>query len=135
MQNSRTPIIRIKNLTTSFYVDGKWESAIRDVNLDVFPNSTIALVGESGSGKSVTSLSITKLLPPETSKIESGEIYFKEEILLNNLPEKTLRKYRTNKIAMIFQDPMSSLNPVERCGKQVMVESDLQSLALDVQKI
>jgi peptide/nickel transport system ATP-binding protein len=90
----------------------------------VSAGEVVALVGESGSGKSVTSLSILQLLPPHTARYEEGAIYFSEGsrpvLNLLTLPEKELQKIRGHHIAMIFQEPMTSLNPVMTCGRQVM---------------
>ena len=119
MQNEVIPIIEVDSLTTSFFTNGEWVPAIINIGFSIQKSETVALVGESGSGKSVSSLSITRLLPAKTSRFDSGEIKFNRTISLTNLSEKEFRGYRTNKISMIFQDPMSSLNPVQRCGNQV----------------
>lgn len=119
MQNEVIPIIEVDSLTTSFFTNGEWVPAIINIGFSIHKSETVALVGESGSGKSVSSLSITRLLPAKTSRFDSGEIKFNRTISLTNLSEKEFRGYRTNKISMIFQDPMSSLNPVQRCGNQV----------------
>ena len=112
-------LLEINELCTEFLSDGKWNKAIEHVSLNVEAGKTLAIVGESGSGKSVTSLSITQLLPKTKSKISNGEILFEGEIDLTQLTEKEIRSYRSKKIALIFQEPMTSLNPVQRCGKQV----------------
>ncbi|MEM7162335.1 MAG: ABC transporter ATP-binding protein [Bacteroidota bacterium] len=111
-------LLTIRSLSTSFREDGEWKKAIEDINLELKSRETHAIVGESGSGKSVTSLSVTRLLPKGNSKIEEGELIF-NEINLREISEKEMRNLRGQKIAMIFQEPMTSLNPVEKCGKQV----------------
>ncbi|MDQ6764296.1 MAG: ABC transporter ATP-binding protein [Bacteroidota bacterium] len=99
-------------------------SAIQNISFKINKGETVAIVGESGSGKTVTSLSILKLLPVPPALYKSGEIFFSEDginkINLLGLPDKDLREVRGNKISMIFQEPMTSLNPVRTCGFQVM---------------
>ncbi|MCJ8518600.1 peptide/nickel transport system ATP-binding protein [Pseudorhizobium tarimense] len=111
------PVLSVENLTTSFLVDGEWKEVVRDVSFEVAPGETVAIVGESGSGKSVTSLSIMRLLQPDTSRI-SGRISLSGRDLLS-LPEREMRKVRGNEIAMIFQEPMTSLNPLFTIGEQL----------------
>ncbi|MCB1970771.1 MAG: ABC transporter ATP-binding protein, partial [Geminicoccaceae bacterium] len=103
-------VISLRNLKTSFRVDGVWRPAVNDVSFDVARNETVSVVGESGSGKSVTALSIMQLIPMANGRIE-GEIRFKDRNLLE-LGETEMRKVRGNDISMIFQEPMTSLNPV-----------------------
>lgn len=117
-----TPLLEIKDLSVDFISEDETISALRNISFTVHRGETVALVGESGSGKSVTSLSVLQLLPA-TAKYRSGQILFSET---NNEPEDLLKKdtltlqnIRGNKIAMIFQEPMTSLNPVLSCGKQV----------------
>jgi peptide/nickel transport system ATP-binding protein len=112
MQES--PILKIENLSISF---GNNE-VIHNISYVLNQNEILGIVGESGSGKSVSSLAILGLLPKKISKINSGSITYKEEDLTSLLP-KSFQKIRGNKIAMIFQEPMSSLNPSMPCGKQV----------------
>lgn len=118
------PLLRIDNLTLSFHTENGTTRALEQVSFSVSAGEVVALVGESGSGKSVTSLSILQLLPPHTARYEEGAIYFSEgsKPVLNllTLPEKELQKIRGHHIAMIFQEPMTSLNPVMTCGRQVM---------------
>ncbi|MCC2609866.1 ABC transporter ATP-binding protein [Neorhizobium petrolearium] len=114
---SETPVLSVKNLTTSFLVDGEWKSVVRDVSFDVGPGETVAIVGESGSGKSVTSLSIMRLLSPGSSRIE-GKILLAGKNLLA-LSEKEMRGVRGNDASMIFQEPMTSLNPIFTIGRQI----------------
>ncbi|MEZ5837008.1 MAG: ABC transporter ATP-binding protein [Geminicoccaceae bacterium] len=110
-------VISLRNLKTSFRVDGVWRPAVNDVSFDVARNETVSVVGESGSGKSVTALSIMQLIPMANGRIE-GEIRFKDRNLLE-LGETEMRKVRGNDISMIFQEPMTSLNPVLTVGFQV----------------
>jgi peptide/nickel transport system ATP-binding protein len=115
--NATDPVLSVQNLTTSFLVDGEWKPVVRDVSFSVAPAETVAIVGESGSGKSVTSLSIMRLLQPDTSRIE-GRITLGGRNLLS-LPESEMRKVRGNDVAMIFQEPMTSLNPLFTIGDQI----------------
>ncbi len=117
-----SPLLEIKNLSTDFTTEAGKIAAISDVTFMLNRGETIGIVGESGSGKSVTALSIMRLLA-KTATISSGEINFYNQenraINLLSLPEEEMRKYRGNELAMIFQEPMTSLNPVISCGKQV----------------
>lgn len=112
-----SPVLTVENLTTSFRADSAWKPVIRNISFEVAPRETVAIVGESGSGKSVTSLSIMRLLPKATSNIE-GRILLGDKELLS-LPEEQMRRVRGNDIAMIFQEPMTSLNPIFPIGKQI----------------
>ncbi|WP_089177389.1 ABC transporter ATP-binding protein [Bosea sp. AS-1] len=112
-----SPILSVSNLSTSFRVEGQWKSVVRNVSFDIMPKETLAVVGESGSGKSVTALSIMRLNPPASSKIE-GSIKLNGKELLT-LPDSEMRHIRGNEIAMIFQEPMTSLNPVLTIGFQI----------------
>ncbi|GGI56350.1 ABC transporter ATP-binding protein [Winogradskyella haliclonae] len=116
MQNSE--ILKIQNLSVSFCSKKDEIEVIRDVSFNLNSNEIVAIVGESGSGKSITSLSIMGLLPKRISKITSGSIKF-EKKNLRTLSEKEFQSIRGNDISMIFQEPMSSLNPSMKCGKQV----------------
>lgn len=116
-QHTTDPILSVENLRTSFVVDGKWKPVVRDISFTVAPGETVAIVGESGSGKSVTSLSIMRLLQPDTSRIE-GKVMLGGRNLLA-LPEHEMRKVRGNDVAMIFQEPMTSLNPLFTIGDQI----------------
>jgi peptide/nickel transport system ATP-binding protein len=113
------PLLEIKKLSISFEPDKK---AVDTISLSINPGETLGVVGESGSGKSLTSLAIMHLLSTQ-AHLDSGEIRLnlkgKEKLDLTQLQEKELRKLRGNHIAMIFQEPMTSLNPLMRCGKQV----------------
>ncbi|GBF10249.1 ABC transporter ATP-binding protein [Tepidibacillus sp. HK-1] len=117
---SESYLLQVKQLITNFYTEDGVFSAVNDVSFSLKPGETLGIVGESGSGKSVTSLSIMGLIPKSNGKVEGSILYNGEE--LTNLSEKQMRKLRGNEIAMIFQEPMTSLNPVFTIGNQ-MVES------------
>jgi peptide/nickel transport system ATP-binding protein/oligopeptide transport system ATP-binding protein len=116
MQNNY--LLEINNLRTYFYVRGFVAKAVDNVSLAIKPGETLGLVGESGCGKSVTAHSIIRLIPDPPGKIESGEILFDGQKLLA-FSESQMRKIRGNRISMIFQEPMTSLNPVFPVGDQV----------------
>jgi oligopeptide/dipeptide ABC transporter ATP-binding protein len=113
-----TYLLEIRNLKTYFFTDYGVVKAIDGVNLRVGQKETLGIVGESGCGKSVTGLSILRLIPIPPGKIVEGEILFQGEDLLK-LRAKQMRKVRGNKISMIFQEPMTSLNPVFTVGNQI----------------
>ena len=113
-----TPLLKIENLQTYFYVKGQVAKAVDDVSLTIPAGQTLGLVGESGCGKSVTAHSIIQLIPEPPGKIVGGRIEFEGQNLLD-LPEVQMRKIRGNRISMIFQEPMTSLNPVFTVGDQV----------------
>ena len=118
----KQPLLEIKNLVTEFHTEKESVVAVKNISFTVNKGETVGVVGESGSGKSVTSLSCMRLLQEPPGKITNGEIIFhkdKEQIDLLKLTEKEMRKYRGNDLAMIFQEPMTSLNPVFTCGNQV----------------
>src|SRR5215468_850174 len=110
-------ILEVRNLTTQFKTREGTAVAVNDVSLNVERGSTLALVGESGSGKSVTSLSILRLVAPP-GEITSGQVIFEDRDLLK-ISEEEMRRVRGREIAMIFQDPMTSLNPVYSVGEQI----------------
>ena len=112
-----TPILSVKNLVTSFRSGGQWRPVVKGISFDIAPKETLAVVGESGSGKSVTALSIMQLAPPGSSRIE-GSIRLDGTELLS-LSDRAMRQVRGNEIAMIFQEPMTSLNPVLTIGFQI----------------
>ena len=138
---SRKKLVEVKNLKTYFFIEdtdkhlaenevthalpdkklkGKVAAkAVDDVSFDIYEGEVLGIVGESGSGKSVTANSILRLIPDPPGRIVGGEIYFKGENLLE-LSYDDMKKYRGNEIAMIFQEPLTSLNPVMRIGDQVM---------------
>lgn len=110
-------LLNIENLSVDFINEKQITNALIDISLKVNKGEIVALVGESGSGKSVTALSVLRLLP-SAAKYISGKIYFNNENILS-VRSKTIQNIRGNKIAMIFQEPMTSLNPVKSCGIQV----------------
>jgi ABC-type dipeptide/oligopeptide/nickel transport system ATPase component len=114
-----TPLLEIRGLRTHFFTESGVAKAVDGVDLDIMPGEVLGLVGESGSGKSVTALSILRLVPDPPGRIVAGEIRFQGKNLLElSWPE--MRAIRGSEISMIFQEPMTSLNPVFRIGKQVM---------------
>jgi peptide/nickel transport system ATP-binding protein len=119
-----TPLLQIKDFSVDFVTESGTTSAIKNISFEINPGETVAIVGESGSGKTVTSLSILQLLPSPPAKYKSGQILFSQDgkkvVDILQLNENELRKIRGNKISMIFQEPMTSLNPVKTCGKQVI---------------
>ncbi len=112
-----SPVLSVRNLTTAFNNGGLWNPVVKGVSFDVNAGETVAIVGESGSGKSVTSLSIMGLLDSKTARI-SGEIFLNGQNLLS-LKEHQMRNLRGREMAMIFQEPMTSLNPVFTIGRQI----------------
>lgn len=112
------PLLSIKNLHVSFQTYGGKVYAVRGIDLTVGEGETLAIVGESGSGKSVTSKAIIGLLPKPNASIDAGEVYFGGRNLLS-LNKKLMKKVRGSEIAVIFQDPMTALNPTMKVGKQV----------------
>jgi peptide/nickel transport system ATP-binding protein len=118
------PLLQIKDFSVDFITDSGTTSAVKNISFEISRGETIAIVGESGSGKTVTSLSILQLLPSPPAKYKSGQILFsddgKEVIDILKIDQKGLQKIRGNQISMIFQEPMTSLNPVKTCGKQVI---------------
>ncbi len=115
---SDAPLLSIKDLSVAFTQNGETQLAVDRVSFDIHKGETLALVGESGSGKSVSALSVVKLLPYPTASHPSGLIDFKGRDVLN-APEAEVRKVRGNEISMIFQEPMTSLNPLHTVEKQV----------------
>ncbi len=112
------PLLEIKNLRTYFSVRGHTAKAVDDVSLSILPGQTLGLVGESGCGKSVTAHSIMRLIPSPPGRIAGGEILFEGRDLVT-LSEAQMRRIRGNRISMIFQEPMTSLNPTYPVGDQV----------------
>ncbi|MCU0603763.1 MAG: ABC transporter ATP-binding protein [Desulfobacterales bacterium] len=112
------PLLEIKNLRTYFSVRGRTAKAVDDVSLSILPGQTLGLVGESGCGKSVTAHSIMRLIPTPPGRIAGGEIRFEGQDLVK-LSEARMRRIRGNRISMIFQEPMTSLNPTYPVGDQV----------------
>ncbi|MCP2033319.1 peptide/nickel transport system ATP-binding protein [Planomicrobium sp. HSC-17F08] len=116
--NKTAPLLQVKNLQTGFKIDGEFYNAVEGVSFDVNRKKIVGIVGESGCGKSVMSLSIMQLLPPGIGKIRGGEIEFEGENI-SNLSDKKMNKLRGKDISMIFQEPMTSLNPVFTIGYQI----------------
>src|ERR687893_1574802 len=110
-------ILEVQELTAAFRVEGAWRPVVRKLSFSIGPKETVAIVGESGSGKSVTALSIMRLLPRDTSRI-TGRVILNGRDLLG-LPNAEMRRVRGDDIAMIFQEPMTSLNPVLTIGFQI----------------
>lgn len=120
---SKEIVLDVRNLQVEFSTDEKLIKAVDDISFVLHRGQTLGIVGESGSGKSVTSLAVMDLVPPP-GRISRGEIWLRKEqksdpINLRHLPKKRMQKYRGGQIGMIFQEPMSSLNPVYTCGFQL----------------
>lgn len=111
-------LLEVKNLKTFFFTEEGVVKAVNDVSFEVGEGETLGLVGESGCGKSVTSLSIMKLIPNPPGKIISGQILYEGKDIIN-ISEKDMHQIRGNKISMIFQEPMTALNPVFTVGHQI----------------
>ncbi len=112
------PLLQVRDLITAFDTDGGLIRAVDQVSFSVERSKTLGIVGESGCGKSVTAMSLVRLLPQPAGKILGGEVIFKGRDLTRLKPEE-LRKVRGNEIGVIFQEPMTALNPVQRIGKQL----------------
>ena len=133
-------LLRVEDLSTFFHTEENTVRSVRNINLTINKGETLALVGESGCGKSVTALSIMRLIPTPPGKFESGRIFFRGQNLLKT-SEKEMQNIRGNEISMIFQEPMTSLNPIFTIGDQIMeairlhqnkTESQARELALNV---
>jgi peptide/nickel transport system ATP-binding protein/oligopeptide transport system ATP-binding protein len=125
----KKPLLEVRDLTVHFLTEEGVIRAVESVSFEIFPGEILGLVGESGCGKSVTGLSLLKLIPIPPGRIVSGDILFDGRNLLN-LEEKEMEKVRGNDISMIFQEPMTSLNPVFTIGDQI-VEAILLHQGLD----
>ena len=113
------PLLKVNNLHISFCRDDKWQEAVHGVDFEVFEGKTLGIVGESGSGKSVSNLAVMQLLDRRKSKIEADSILL-EDRDISHYNDNQMSEVRGKKIAMIFQEPMTSLNPVYKCGFQVL---------------
>jgi peptide/nickel transport system ATP-binding protein len=113
------PVLEVKDLQTHFFTDDGVVKAVNGVSFQVFPGETLGVVGESGCGKSVTALSILRLIASPPGRIVGGQVLYKGKDLVT-ASEAEMRKIRGNEISMIFQEPMTSLNPVYTCGDQIM---------------
>ena len=119
MSKAGAPLLEVRNLKTYFHTEAGTAKAVDGVDFDIFPGEVLGLVGESGSGKSVTALSLLRLIPDPPGKIVDGSILFKGRDLLQE-PWEAIRDIRGREISMIFQEPMTSLNPVFTIGMQLM---------------
>ena len=119
-------LLVIKNLEVIYKTDKTTVRAVNGINLELGKGETVGLVGETGAGKTTTALAILRLLPEVTAQIPHGEIYFNGENLLQ-VPEERMRHIRGDKISMIFQDPMTALNPVYTVGEQIYEALELHS--------
>ncbi len=124
--NTEMPFLSIKDLKVEYKSDGQIVHAVNDVSLQLERGKTLGLVGETGAGKTTIAKSILRILPDVGSHIANGEIYLEGENLLK-LSENDMRKIRGNKVSMIFQDPMTALNPVLRVGDQIAEVVSLHS--------
>ncbi|MFN4985877.1 MAG: ABC transporter ATP-binding protein, partial [Ignavibacteria bacterium] len=111
-------LVEVKDLKTYFNIEGTWAKAVDGVTFDIFKGEVLGIVGESGSGKSVTALSLMKLIPDPPGRIMGGEILFGGRDIVQ-LPYEDMYSIRGKEIAMIFQEPMTSLNPVFPIGMQI----------------
>ena len=108
------PLLKVNNLHISFCRDGQWQEAVHGVDFEVFEGKTLGIVGESGSGKSVSNLAVMQLLDRRKSKIEADSILL-EDRDISHYNDDQMSEVRGRQIAMIFQEPMTSLNPVYKC--------------------
>ncbi|MGH2521085.1 MAG: ATP-binding cassette domain-containing protein [Anaerolineales bacterium] len=123
------PLLQVEGLKTVFHTKGKVVTAVTGVNFELQPGETLGIVGESGSGKSVTMLSVMRLIPSPPGRIVGGKVIFNGRDLLQ-LSKDEMRRVRGKEVAMIFQDPMTSLNPVLTISQQ-MSEAMRVHLGLD----
>jgi microcin C transport system ATP-binding protein len=124
--SSESPILSVKDLSVAFTQAGRTTLAVDRISFDVKPRETVALVGESGSGKSVTAMSMMKLLPYPAASHPGGTIHFKDQELLG-MSEREIRRIRGNDITIIFQEPMTSLNPLQTIERQIREILDLHT--------
>jgi len=119
-----TPLLKVQNLSTSFHTEEGIVRAVSGVSFEIKKGELFALVGESGCGKSITAMSIMRLIPTPPGRIESGQVLLEGTDLLS-IKEKQMQQVRGSRISMIFQEPMSSLNPVFTCGNQIVEAIEL----------
>lgn len=143
MAEKKEPILELKNVVYSFKTYGGEVKAVRDVSFDVRPGEVLGIVGESGCGKSVTAQCILRLNPEPPGFFEGGEIFYKGEDILK-MDTKAIRKIRGGEIGFVFQDPMTSLNPTMKVGKQIMevfvgregyTKAEVKQKALEIMKL
>lgn len=133
-QQHRRYLLEIQHLAVSFENENGRFRVVDDINLSLEPGKILGLVGESGSGKSVTALAIMRLLPKPWARIDTGAIRFDGEDIVQ-LPVAAMRKLRGDRIAMIFQEPMTALNPVHRVGRQIAEVFALHGIESDPERI
>lgn len=117
-ESMKQPVLKIENLVTEVHSQSEWFPVVRDVNLEIHPGKTMGLVGESGSGKTMLAMSILGLLPKETSRIPQGRIEFQGDDMLTKSPREK-RTILGNRLSAVFQDPLTSLNPLFTIGNQM----------------
>ncbi|MGH8866970.1 MAG: ABC transporter ATP-binding protein [Actinomycetes bacterium] len=132
-RSARTPLLSIRDLTVEFRTSDGVVHAVDHVGYDVYPGETLGVVGESGSGKSVSVMSLLRLIREPPGRIVSGEALFEGQDLLT-MPKRALRDIRGDEISMVFQDPMTSLNPVFKVGKQIAEALRAHDTSLDADK-
>ena len=120
------PVLEVKNLSVIYKTDMETVYAVNDISFSLEKGKTLGLVGETGAGKTTTALSILGLLPERTGQITSGRIVF-EDAVLNELSRRELERIRGHRISMIFQDPMTALNPVLTVGDQIAEALELHN--------
>jgi oligopeptide/dipeptide ABC transporter ATP-binding protein len=124
MAGMTTPILEVKHLTTRLLIEEREIAIVDDLSFELYPGKILALVGESGSGKSMTALSLMRILPTPPALASTGEVIYQNKNLLK-VSENDMRNIRGSKIAMIFQDPSSALNPVYTIGNQLVEVAEL----------
>lgn len=117
-ENNNTPFLEVKNLTVEYFSKKQVVHAVNDISFQLEKGKTLGLVGETGAGKTSIAKAILRILPDVGARITSGEVYL-DGNLISSIPEKEMQKIRGNDISMIFQDPMTALNPVQRVGDQI----------------
>lgn len=128
------PLLKVNNLRVSFCRDDKWQEAVHGVDFEVFEGKTLGIVGESGSGKSVSNLAVMQLLDRRKSRIEADSILLENKDI-SHYNDDQMSEVRGKEIAMIFQEPMTSLNPVYKCGFQVLEALNCQKPKAKSQKL